>query len=86
MILRTTSVMASDAVVTLRPDVLATEDIIAAIDKDTSCVVVQSPDVFGNLRDLQPIADACHAAGALLIAVFTEASIDLLMKGLTSGR
>jgi glycine dehydrogenase subunit 1 len=29
--------------------------------------------VFGNLRDLQPIADACHANGALLVAVFTEA-------------
>jgi glycine dehydrogenase subunit 1 len=29
--------------------------------------------VFGNLRDLRAIADACHAKGALLIAVFTEA-------------
>jgi glycine dehydrogenase subunit 1 len=72
-VVRTTATMASDAVVTLPPDVLATEDIIAAIDKTTSCVVVQSPDVFGNLRDLAPIADACHANGALLIAVFTEA-------------
>ena len=43
------------------------------IDADTSCVVVQTPDVFGNLRDLPPIAEAAHADGALLIAVFTEA-------------
>jgi glycine dehydrogenase subunit 1 len=28
--------------------------------------------VFGNLRDLSQIADACHAKGVLLIAVFTE--------------
>jgi len=35
--------------------------------------VVQNPDVFGNLRDLTPIAEAAHKAGALLIAVFTEA-------------
>ena len=71
-VVRTVSDMASDAVVTMAPDPLATEDIIATIDKETSCVVVQSPDVFGNLRDLKPIADACHANGALLVAVFTE--------------
>ncbi|MFV0280625.1 MAG: aminomethyl-transferring glycine dehydrogenase subunit GcvPA [Rhodoblastus sp.] len=72
-VVRTISDMADDAVVTLAPDPLASEDIIAAIDKETSCVVVQSPDVFGNLRDLRPIAEAAHANGALLIAVFTEA-------------
>ena len=71
-VVRTVSDMASDAVVTMAPDPLAVENIVAAIDKETSCVVVQSPDVFGNLRDLKPIADACHANGALLIAVFTE--------------
>ena len=49
------------------------EDIIAMIDSDTACVVVQSPDVFGLIRDLRPIADAAHAKGALLIAVVTEA-------------
>ncbi len=48
------------------------EDITRAIDADTSCVVVQYPDVFGHVRDLQPIADAAHAAGALLIVVVTE--------------
>ncbi len=46
--------------------------IIAAIDDQTACVVVQNPDVYGNLRDLGPIAEAAHAAGALLIAVVTE--------------
>ena len=49
------------------------EDIAAAIDDETSCVIVQTPDFFGNLRDLAPIAEAAHAKGALLIAVFTEA-------------
>jgi glycine dehydrogenase subunit 1 len=72
-VVRTLSGMAGDEVETLAPDVGATEDIISKIDKETSCVVVQNPDVFGNLRDLTPIADACHASGALLIAVFTEA-------------
>ena len=71
-VVRTLSEMASDAVVTLPPDVSASEDILAAIDDETSCVVVQSPDVFGNLRDLAPIAEKAHKHGALLIAVFTE--------------
>ena len=48
------------------------ENIAANIDAETSCVVVQYPDVFGHVHDLQPIADAAHAAGALLIVAVTE--------------
>src|SRR6516164_9401925 len=61
--------MAGDSIVRLPPDVGASEDIAAAIDGETSCVLVQSPDFFGNPRDLTPIADAAHARGALMIAV-----------------
>ncbi len=71
-VVRTLSTMSGDAVVTMAPDTDASEDILARIDDTTSCVVVQSPDVFGNLRDLKPIAEKAHAHGALLIAVFTE--------------
>jgi glycine dehydrogenase subunit 1 len=48
------------------------ENLAGMIDDATACVVVQSPDVFGLIRDLKPVADACHAKGALLIAVVTE--------------
>ncbi|MBV9570630.1 MAG: aminomethyl-transferring glycine dehydrogenase subunit GcvPA [Alphaproteobacteria bacterium] len=48
------------------------EDFAAQIDNQTACVVVQSPDAFGLIRDLRPIAEAAHAKGALLIAVVTE--------------
>jgi glycine dehydrogenase subunit 1 len=72
-VVRTLSDMASDSVVTMQPDVAGTEDILSQIDDTTSCVVVQSPDVFGNVRDLKPIAEKAHKHGALLIAVFTEA-------------
>jgi glycine dehydrogenase subunit 1 len=48
------------------------EDLAGLIDEQTACVVVQSPDVFGLIRDLKPIAAAAHAKGALLIAVVTE--------------
>ncbi|WP_199504051.1 aminomethyl-transferring glycine dehydrogenase subunit GcvPA [Qipengyuania sp. YIM B01966] len=37
-----------------------------------SCVVVQYPDILGRIPDLPRIAEAAHAAGALLIVVNTE--------------
>ncbi|MFV0643833.1 MAG: aminomethyl-transferring glycine dehydrogenase subunit GcvPA [Sphingomonadaceae bacterium] len=46
--------------------------LIAQINSDTSCVVVQYPDILGRLPDLEKIASAAHAQGALLIAVVTE--------------
>ncbi|MEA1071472.1 aminomethyl-transferring glycine dehydrogenase subunit GcvPA [Sphingomonas sp. LY160] len=46
--------------------------LIAAIDGETSAVVVQYPDILGRIADLTPIAEAAHAKGALLIAVVTE--------------
>ena len=54
------------------PDTAGLEDLIAAVDKDTSCVVVQNPSFFGHVRDFSKLAEACHAAGALLIVVVTE--------------
>ncbi|HJQ59067.1 MAG TPA: aminomethyl-transferring glycine dehydrogenase subunit GcvPA [Vineibacter sp.] len=48
------------------------EDLATQVDKDTSCVVVQNPSVFGHVRDLAPLAKACQAAGALLVVVVTE--------------
>jgi glycine dehydrogenase subunit 1 len=72
-VVETLSHMANDTVVALPPDVRGTEDLLAAIDDSVSCVVVQTPDVFGNLRDLRAIADKTHQHGALLVAVFTEA-------------
>lgn len=47
-------------------------DLIGQIDKDTSCVVVQYPDILGRVDDLSALASAAQAAGALLIAVVTE--------------
>jgi glycine dehydrogenase subunit 1 len=46
--------------------------LIASIGAETSAVVVQYPDILGRITDLTPIADAAHAAGALLIVVVTE--------------
>jgi glycine dehydrogenase subunit 1 len=59
-------------IVRAKPSPGMTEDVAALIDDATACVVVQSPDVFGLIRDLKPLAEAAHAKGALLIAVVTE--------------
>src|SRR5271166_1116704 len=69
---RTLSDMAEDEMIVLSPDVTAEEDLIGALDDSLSCLVVQNPDFFGNLRDLRPLSEACHTKGILLIAVVTE--------------
>jgi glycine dehydrogenase subunit 1 len=64
-----------DALATALPELTAETDaerLIAGIDSETSAVVVQYPDILGRITDLTPIAEAAHAAGALLIAVVTE--------------
>jgi glycine dehydrogenase subunit 1 len=54
--------------------------VIEAIDAETACVVVQTPNVFGVVTDVTKIAEAAHAAGALLIVVTTEAVSFGLLK------
>ena len=56
----------------LPPDFDGAESPIDKIDAETACVVVQYPDFFGRVRDLAPLAEACHEAGALLIVAVTE--------------
>jgi glycine dehydrogenase subunit 1 len=72
-----------DALSTTLPELTAepdTERLIGKIDGETSAVVVQYPDILGRITDLTPIAEAAHAAGALLIAVVTEPVALGLMK------
>jgi glycine dehydrogenase subunit 1 len=64
-----------DVLETALPTLLAEPDtaaLIEAIDDDTSCVVVQYPDILGRIGDLSELAAACQAKKALLIAVVTE--------------
>ena len=57
---------------TLPADIDGNEDVGAHIDADTAGVVVQYPDAFGRIYDLAPLAEACHAAGALLVVAMNE--------------
>ncbi len=64
-----------DVLATSLPELAAEGDIAAMLDRidgDTSCVVVQYPDILGRIADMSELAEACHAKGALLIAVVTE--------------
>lgn len=70
--IKTISYHAGDEVVAPLPHGAA-EDLSGLIDATVSCVVVQNPDVFGQVRDLTGLAEKVHAAGALLIMVVTEA-------------
>ena len=64
-----------DQLVTAAPELSAqtdSEQLLAAIDAETSCVVVQYPDILGRIEDLSAIAAKAHEQGALLVAVVTE--------------
>ena len=51
-----------------------------SIGPDVACVVVQTPNLFGTVTDVSAIAEAAHAAGALLICVTTESLSLALLK------
>lgn len=44
----------------------------AALDDETACLVVQSPNFHGLVEELDPLAEAAHDAGALLVAVAAD--------------
>jgi glycine dehydrogenase subunit 1 len=59
---------------------------LSALDEKTAALVVQSPNFFGCVEDLQALADAAHAVGALFVVVVTEAiSFGLLKSPGTCG-
>ncbi len=52
---------------------------LSALDNKTAALVVQSPNFFGCVENLERLAAAAHAVGALFIVVVTEAiSLGLL--------
>ncbi|MBT6466066.1 MAG: glycine dehydrogenase, partial [Kordiimonadaceae bacterium] len=61
-----------DNIIVNDPMVETTEDLINQIDDDTSCVIVQYPDFFGNIQDYSALAEALHNRKKLLVVVTTE--------------
>lgn len=50
-----------------------------AVDKDTACVVIQTPNFFGNLEDMEAVEKITHSAKkALFIAVVDPISLAVM--------
>jgi len=65
-------------------DVLGDEDQAAdltnlrtRLDEQTAALVIQNPNFFGQFEDVQDLAEAVHAVGALLIVVFDPIALGL---------
>ena len=74
-VVKTMAKFTGDEIADSAPSIQAEPDqsgLIARIDDETACVVVQYPDILGRIGNLREVADAAHAKGALLIAVNTE--------------
>ncbi len=86
---RTMARFTGDELVTGVPELVAQTDdnaLIESLDGETSCVVVQYPDMLGRIPELAKIAAAAQAQGALLIVVVTEpVSLGLLASPGTLG-
>ena len=59
---------------------ISTDDLSAKLDDKTAALVVQSPNFFGCIEDLQSLADKAHSVGALFVVVVTEAISFGLLK------
>ena len=59
----------------IRVDIVSSGD---AAGEEHACLVAQQPDFLGVIADLEPLADAAHAVGALLVAVADPFALGLL--------
>lgn len=48
------------------------EALRAALDNNVAAVIIQSPNFFGCIEDVTPVAEAAHSQDAPLIAAFTD--------------
>lgn len=46
--------------------------------EDAACVIVQNPGFLGDIEDFTPLAERCHAAGALLVVSFYPISLGIV--------
>ena len=53
-------------------------DSSAAVSADHACLVAQQPDFLGTIRDIEPIAAAAHAVGALCLVTAEPLALGLL--------
>ncbi len=54
--------------------------LIDAVNDETACVLIQHPNFYGRLEDVQAIVEASHKVGALVIQSFDPISLGLLKR------
>jgi glycine dehydrogenase subunit 1 len=59
---------------------LEPDDLRKMVDDQTVCVVVQHPNFFGCLEEVQALSDLAHAKGTLFIVSFDPISLGLLKR------
>ena len=60
--------------------VVKPQELAAAVDDETACIVVQQPNFFGCIEDAASLATIAHDAGALVVAAFDPISLGLLKR------
>jgi glycine dehydrogenase subunit 1 len=56
------------------------DDVKAAVNDQTVCVIAQSPNFFGHLEEMQAVGDAARKVGAVFVAAFDPVSVGLLKR------
>ena len=59
---------------------LSPAELEAAVDQQTACVLIQHPNFFGCLEEMEAIAEITHRRGALLVVAFDPISLGLLRR------
>ena len=59
---------------------IAASALAAAVNADTACVLVQHPNFFGCLEEVEQLAEIAHNSGALFIVAVDPISLGLLKR------
>ncbi len=70
----------STSALSIQNNTIVEERVLDLVDDQTACVVVQQPDFFGHVRDLNGLSAAVHERGALLIIAVADATSLGLLK------
>lgn len=57
---------------------VAPAELAPAVDAQTACVILQHPNFFGGLEEVQAVAELAHQAGALLVMIADPLSLGVL--------
>jgi glycine dehydrogenase subunit 1 len=59
---------------------VAPADVEAAVNDETACVLVQHPNFFGCLEEVESLAEIAHKKGAIFIVAFDPISLGMLKR------